>query len=87
MLRGPDRFNIIKFAIQGQFNDPLSGKRYSPPFLPSACLSWSQTLEGLFELTRRPSSALNLNGYIAKGITELLGHRYVCRTFKNFQNH
>ena len=38
---------------------PLWGKRYSLPFLPATPLSPSQTLEGLFELTRRPSRALD----------------------------
>ena len=34
-------------------------KRYSLPFLPATPSSPSQTLEGLFELTRRPSQALD----------------------------
>ena len=34
-------------------------------FLQATPLSWSRTLEGLFELTRRPSRALNLNAYFA----------------------
>ena len=42
-----------------QINDPLSGKDYSIPFLPATPLSPSWTLEGLFELTRRPSRALD----------------------------
>ena len=42
-----------------QINDPLSGKQYSLPFLPATPSSPSQTLEGLFELTRRPSRALD----------------------------
>ena len=44
---------------RGQINDPSSGKHYSVPFLPAAPSSPSQTLEGLFELTRRPSWALD----------------------------
>ena len=43
----------------GQINDPSSGKRYSLPFLPAIPSSPSRTLEGLFELTRRPSQALD----------------------------
>merc|ERR1711923_60177 len=43
----------------GQINDPSSGKHYSLPFLPATPSSPSRTLEGLFELTRRPSRALN----------------------------
>ena len=41
------------------FFDPSSGKHYSFPFLPATPLSPSRTLEGLFELTRRPSRALD----------------------------
>ena len=44
----------------GQINDPSSGKHYSLPFLPATPSSPSRTLEGLFELTRRPSLALDL---------------------------
>ena len=46
--------------IEGQIYDPLSGKHFSLPFLPATPLSPSRTLEGLFELTRRPSRALDL---------------------------
>ena len=49
----------------GQINDPSSGKHYSLPFLPATPSSPSWTLEGLFELTRSPSRALNLDAYIA----------------------
>ena len=45
--------------LGGQINDPSSGKHYSLPFLPATPSSLSQTLEGLFELTRRPSRALD----------------------------
>ena len=45
----------------GQINDPSSGKHYSLPFLPATPSSPSRTLEGLFELTRRPSRALDLS--------------------------
>merc|ERR1712073_77905 len=38
---------------------PSSGKHYSLPFLPATPSSPSQTLEGLFELTQRPSRALD----------------------------
>ena len=43
----------------GQINDPSTGKHYSLPFLPATPSSLSRTLEGLFELTRRPSWALD----------------------------
>merc|ERR1711923_120706 len=43
----------------GQINDPLSGRHYSLPFLPATPSSPSRNLEGLFELTRRPSRALD----------------------------
>ena len=43
----------------GQINDPSSGKHYSLPFLPATPSSASRTLEGLFELTQRPSRALD----------------------------
>ena len=39
--------------------NPSSGKHYSLPFLPATPSSPSRTLEGLFELTRRPSRALD----------------------------
>ena len=43
----------------GQINDPSSGKHFSLPFLPATPSSPSRTLEGLFELTWRPSRALD----------------------------
>ena len=43
----------------GQINDPSSGKHHSLPFLPATPSSLSRTLEGLFELTRHPSRALD----------------------------
>ena len=43
-----------------KINDPSSGKHYSLPFLPATPSSLSRTLEGLFELTWRPSRALDL---------------------------
>merc|ERR1712077_13918 len=46
-------------ALGGQINDPSSGKHYSLPFLPATPSSPSRTLKGLFELTRRPSRALD----------------------------
>ena len=42
-----------------QINDPSSGKHCSLPFLPATPSSPSRTHEGLFELTRRPSRALD----------------------------
>ena len=41
-------------------NDPSSGKHYSVPFLPATPWSPARTFEGLFELARRPSRALDL---------------------------
>ena len=38
---------------------PCGGKHYCLPFLPATPSSPSWTLEGLFELTRRPSRALD----------------------------
>ena len=38
---------------------PHPGEHYSLPFLPATPSSPSRTLEGLFELTRRPSRALD----------------------------
>ena len=49
---------IIDFP-GGQINDPSSGKYYSLSFPPATPSSQSWTLEGLFELTRRPSRALD----------------------------
>ena len=40
-------------------NDPLSGKHFSLSFLPETTFSPSQTLEGIFEMTRRPSMAFD----------------------------
>ena len=44
----------------GQINDPSWEKQYSLPFLLETPLSLSRTFEGLFELTWRPSRALDL---------------------------
>ena len=55
-------FLFVKKIIDlpgGQINDPSSGKHYSLLFLPETPLSPSRTLERLFELTRRPSRALD----------------------------
>ena len=49
---------------------------YSVP--PSHSI-WSWTLEGLIELTRRLSMALNLGTYLASGTTDIQGHRLFCR--------
>ena len=60
-----DSFFSVSFLCKlidlpgGQINDPSSGKHYSLPFLPATPSSPSRTLEGLFELTRRPSRALD----------------------------
>ena len=42
-----------------QVNDPSLGKHFSLPFLPATFLSPSLILEWLFELTLRPSRALD----------------------------
>ena len=44
---------------EGQINDPSFGICFSLLFLPATPLSPSQTFEVLFELTLRPSRALN----------------------------
>ena len=52
---------------------PHWGNMYvSLAFLPATPSSPSQTLEGLFELTQRPSRALDL--YVASGTTEKQAH-------------
>ena len=62
----PTQFFLLPFCLKiinlpgGQINDPSLGKDFSLPFLPSTPSSPSQTLEGLFELTWRPSRALDL---------------------------
>ena len=52
-------------------------------FLPVTPSSRSRTLEGLFELTLRPSRALNLTLCVAYGTSELQG-RQVCRAGRKF---
>ena len=55
-------FPVCKKIIDlpgGKINDPSSGKHYSLPFLAATPSPPSWTLEGLFELTRRPSQALD----------------------------
>ena len=64
VVGGPDKvkvsdLNDIIDLPRGPINDPLSGKHFSLPFLPATPSSPSRTLEGLFELTRRPSRALD----------------------------
>ena len=44
---------------------PRRGGYYSLLFLQATPSCPSRTLDGLFELTRRPSRALNLNAYVA----------------------
>ena len=59
----------------GQINDPSSGKHYSLPFLPATPSSPSRILEGLFELTRCPSKALDSPRALPLELcTEKLGH-------------
>ena len=56
---------ILEFALRSHFflfpfcENSSSGKHYSLPFLPATPSSPSRTLEGLFELTLRPSRALD----------------------------
>ena len=54
------RFLFVKrslICLKGKLMTPGRGKHFSLPFLPATPLS--RTLEGLFELTLRPSRALN----------------------------
>ena len=60
MLGGPNRWKMVNFT--------LSGKRHSLLFLSTTPSCPSRTLGGLFEITRRPSRAL-----------EIQGHHQVCR--------
>ena len=57
---------------------PSSGKYFSLPFLPATPSSPPWTLEGLFELTRHPSRALNHSSHLPSGKTEIQGHGHVC---------
>ena len=50
---------------------PQLGKHYSLPFPPATPSSPSQTLEGLFELTRRPLRAFKLALYVASSTAEV----------------
>ena len=54
-------------------------KHYYIPFLPATPSSPSWTLEGLFELTRRPSRAHDLPRALLQRTTEIQGHCQVCR--------
>ena len=56
---------------------PSRGKCYSLLLLPVTYLFWSQTLEGLFEVTLRHSSDLNVAWFVASGTTEIQGHHQV----------
>ena len=47
-------------CLEGKSMTPLRGNTNSLPFLPATPSSPSRTLQGLFELTRRPSRALDL---------------------------
>ena len=68
---------FFSVSFLGKLIDPSSGKYYSLPFLPATPSSLSGTLEGLFELTRRPSRVLA--SCVASGTTEIQGHRQVFR--------
>ena len=65
-------WKIIDLPV-GQINDPSSGKHYSLPFLPATPLSLSQTLEGLFELTRRPSRGCDLPRVLHPELQNIMG--------------
>ena len=62
----PTQFISVYFSWKiidlpgGQINDPWSQKYFSLSLLPATPLSLFWNLEGLFELTRCPSKALNL---------------------------
>ena len=60
----------------GQINDPSPGLDISPPFLPATPPSLSQTLVGLFELTRLSSRAL---GLLHRLLPELQKHKDTAR--------
>ena len=58
---------------------PHRGNYFSLLFLAATPSSPSQTLEGLFELTWRPSrKGPHLASCVASGTTEIQGHRQVC---------
>ena len=59
MFSGSLFFCKINGLPGGQINGPSSGKDFSLPFLPVTPSSPSRTLEGLFEMTRRPSRAFD----------------------------
>ena len=54
---------LFTYLPGGQINDPSSGKNPFPSLLSPTPQSQSRTLEGLFEVTQRPSKALNNGGY------------------------
>ena len=60
--RGEDNSTVKKIIdlLEGIIKDPWSGKHYYLLIFPATPLCLSQTLEGLLELTQRPSSSLNL---------------------------
>ena len=52
-------FVRLFICLSGRSMTPHWGGYFSHPFLPATPLSLSRTLEGLFDLTRRPSRALD----------------------------
>ena len=59
-------FGQRKVVTEGQINDPSLGKILFSSLLPSnSLLSQSQTLERLFDLTKRTFKALYLASYFA----------------------
>ena len=69
---------FLYFLPGGQINDPSLWKHYSLAFLPATPSCPSRTLEMLFELTPRPSRALDSPRAVTSGTTENQGHRQVC---------
>ena len=61
---------VVRDLEGGRINDHISGKHLSLTFLPATPLSWSWTLEGIFELMQRSSRALNLTVCVASGTKE-----------------
>ena len=86
-IRGARQAKKITDLPGGQFNDPLLRKRHSLPHLPATPWSLSWTLEGPFEMIRRPLRPLTCVAFqtiekhrhclvwIDRHGTEVLGHR------------
>ena len=70
---------VRKSSCKGKFMTPHWGQSSSLPFLQAAPSTPFWTLEGLFELTWRPSKALDLGLYIAFRMAEKQRHSQVWR--------